>query len=235
MQSNWEGFSVTSFATQEDARRLGRWTGWAGIVFVLLIIPAIVLEVRGPDWTTTPTKIAATFASARTEVLVSSALLIGALTAFFVFATGVAEIARRHDRIGLLSSLSRSSAAIGVAILTVYTAIYASLAASIDQLQNPQVVYAIFRAATAIDSTQDLFLGLFILTSALPLARAGIVGRWFTGFALLTGSIYAIGCLSITSATEGAFMHFEVIGTVLLIVWAAILSIRLLKEQNIRP
>ena len=174
---------MTSFATEEDRRRLERCTGWAGLVFVVLIIPGIATELRGPDATATPTNVAATFASARTDVLVSSALLIGALTAFFVFAMGVTELGRRGDRLGLLSALSRSSAAIGIAVFTVYTAIFASLAASIHQLHNVDAVYGIFRASAAIDSSQDLFLGLFILTSALPLARAGIAGRWFTRFA----------------------------------------------------
>jgi hypothetical protein len=223
---------MTSFVTDDDQSRLECWTGWAGIAFVVLIIPGIATELRGPDATSTPSRVAATFASARTDVLVSSALLVGALTAFFVFAMGVAEIGRRGDRIGLLSALARASAAIGIAVFTVYTAIFATLAASIDQLHNVGVVYGIFRAAAAIDSSQDLFLGLFILTSALPLARVGLAGRWFTRFALLTGGIYAVGCLTMTSAGESTFMHFEVIGTLLLIIWAALLSLRLLRRQG---
>ena len=222
---------MRSPATEEDRSHLERCTGWAGLVFVVLILPGIVTELRGPDATATPTEVAAKFASARTDVLVSSALLVGALTAFFVFAMGVTEIARRGDPAGLLSALSRSSATIGIAIFTVYTAIFASLAASIHSLHNADVVYGAFRAATAIDSSQDLFLGLFMVTSALPLARAGFTGRWFTRFALLSGCIYAVGCFSMTSAREGIFTHFEVIGTLLLIIWAALLSIRLVLRR----
>ena len=222
---------MRSPATDENRSRLEHCTGWAGLVFVVLILPGIVTELRGPDATATPTEVAAKFASARTDVLVSSALLFGGLTAFFVFAMGVAEIARRGDQVGLLSALSRLSAAIGIAIFTVYTAIFASLAASIHGLHNVDVVYGIFRAATAIDSSQDLFLGLFMVTSAIPLARTGLTGRWFARFALLSGSIYAVGCFAMTSATEGIFMHFEVIGTLLLIIWAGVLSIRLVARR----
>jgi hypothetical protein len=222
---------MSSLATEEDRSRLERCTGYAGLAFVVLILPAIATELLGPDATKTPAEVTAAFASARTDVLVSSALLIGAITAFFVFAMGVAELARSGDRVGLLTALARASAVIGIALVIAYTAIFASLAASIDRLHDVDAVYGIFRAAGAIDSSQDLFVGLFMVTSALPLARAGLTGRWFMRFALFGGTIYAVGCFAMTSASEGAFMHFEVIGTLLLIIWAAVLSIRLVTRR----
>jgi hypothetical protein len=225
-------------ASYAGGRKLGgaetqteRVTGIAGLVLLALVIPAIVTEVRGPEPTTSVAEVAAKFASARTDVLISSVLLIGAATAFFVFIVGAAESSRRRAGESLLVSLARSFGVVGVGVLVVYTAIFASLAAFIHQVTDDQIVYAIFRAAYAIDSSGDLFFGLFVATIAVPLAKAGLSGRWFTRFAIFAGALYALGSLSITSPDAGVFGAFEVIGTVLLLVWLAGTSIRLLRAD----
>src|SRR5258705_8754193 len=185
--------------TSVDRLRVYRWTGAAGLLFLALIIPAIVTESLGPEPTMSRAEVAAKFSSARTDVLVSSVLLVGAIVAFFVFALGVAETIRNAGGIGLLPALSHSSGAVGVGILAVYTAIFASAASSIHHVQNADVVYGIFRAAYAIDSASDLFLGLFMAASAMSIARVGLAGPWPTRFAVLGGALYALGSLSITS------------------------------------
>lgn len=78
----------------------------------------------------------------------------------------------------------------------------------------------------------DLFFGLFVAMMAVPLARVGLSGRWFTRFAIFTGVVYALGSLSITSPDAGVFGACEVIGTLLLLAWLAITSIRLLKTRE---
>ncbi len=200
-------------------------------MLLTLVVPAIVTEIRGPDPTTSVPEVAAKFASARTDVLISSVLLIGAATAFFVFIVGTAEISRRSAGESLLVGLARSFGVVGIGVLIVYTAIFASLAAFIHQVTDKEIVYAIFRSAYAIDSSGDLFFGLFVATIAVPLARAGLSGRWYTRFAIFTGALYALGSLSITSPDAGIFGACEVIGTLLLLVWLAVTSIRLLRAN----
>ena len=81
--------------------RVQRWTGAADLSFLVLVIPAIVTGgLVGPEPTMSPAEVAAKFSSARTDVLVSSVLLVGAIVALFVFALGVAETKsqRRADR-----------------------------------------------------------------------------------------------------------------------------------------
>jgi hypothetical protein len=149
-----------------------RITGLAGLVFLVLAIPAIVTEIRGPEPTTSVAEVATKFASARTDVLVSSVLLMGTATAFFVFIVGTAEISRRTAGDTLVVSLARSFGVVGIGVLVVYIAIFASLAAFVHQVTDKEIVYAIFRSAYAIDSSGDLFFGLFIATHASRSSRA---------------------------------------------------------------
>jgi hypothetical protein len=210
------------------ARRI---TGVAGLTFLILALPAIVTEIRGPDATTSVTEVAAKFASSRTDVLISSVLLMGAATALFIFIVGAAEISRRVAGDSLLVSLARSFGTVGIGVLVVYTAIFASLAAFINQVTDKELVYALFRSAYAIDSSSDLFFGLFVATIAVPLAHVGLSGRWFTRFAIFTGVLYAIGSLSITAPDTGPFGVCEIVGTLLLLIWIAVTSLRLLRVR----
>lgn len=219
-------------ATLVDPRRTQLWTGAAGLLFLLLIIPAIVTEDRGPAPTMSPAEVAARFSSDRTDVLVSSVFLVLAIVALLVFAIGVAETIRNAGATGILAALSRSSGAVGVGILAVYTAIFASSASSINHVQNAEIVYAIFRAAYAIDSASDLFIGLFMAASAICLAGAGLAGRWLTRFSVLGGTLYALGSLSITSPNAGAFGACEILGALAFMIWVVITSIRLLRRAK---
>ena len=65
------------------------WTGMAGIAFVILIVPAIVTEILGPDPTASPAEVFAKFHTARIDILISSVLLVAALSALLVFMIGV--------------------------------------------------------------------------------------------------------------------------------------------------
>ncbi len=216
----------------EAVRQTERITGIAGLSVVALAIPAIITEAVGPEPTKSAAEIAAKFVSARTDVLVSSVLLLCLAIAFLVFIVGIADVSRRGTEESLSISLARSSGVLGVGVLVVYTAIFASLAAFIHQVTDQEIVYAIFRSDYAIDSSADLFLGLFVATISAPLAHAGLAGRWFTRFAVLTGAIYALGSVSITSPDAGVFGAFEVIGTILLLAWVTITSIRLLRARD---
>jgi hypothetical protein len=208
------------------------WTGIAGLVFVGLIVPAIVTEILGPDPTSSPAKVFAKFHSERTDVLISSVLLMAALLALLMFMIGVIEVARGPDGHPLLVGLARSAGGLGVALVVAYTAIFAVVAATISEFHSPEVVYGLFRSANAIDSSSDLFIGVFVAAIAVPLAKAGVRGRWFKRYGVFTGVVYAIGSLTFTSKSGGVFGAFEVIGTLLVIVWSLVTSIGLLRATG---
>ena len=105
------------------------------------------------------------------------------------------------------------------------------VAAAISEFDSAEVVYGLFRAAYAIDSASDLFIGLFLAAIAIPLSRSGLSGRWFARFGVFSGLFYAIGSLSFTSKGEGIFSVFEVVGSLFFIVWAAVTSVRLLRRS----
>ena len=201
----------------------------AGIAFVILIVPAIVTEILGPDPTASPAEVFAKFHTARIDILISSVLLVAALSALLVFMIGVTEIVRSSEP-DLLRSLARSAGSLGVGLVVMYTAIFGMVAAAISEFHSAEVVYGLFRAAYSLDSASDLFIGLFLAAIAVPLSRAGLGGRWFTRFGVFAGLFYAIGSLSFTSKGEGIFSVFEVVGSVFFIVWAAVTSIRLVRK-----
>jgi hypothetical protein len=206
------------------------WTGVAGIAFVALIVPSIVTEVMGPNPTASPAEVFAKFHTARTDVLISSVLLVAARSALLVFIVGVTEVVRGPEP-DLLRSLARSAGSLGVGLVVIYTAIFAMVAAVISEFDNAQLVYGLFRAAYSINSASHLFIGLFLTAIAVPLSRAGLGGRWFARFGVFAGLFYAIGSLSFTSKGEGIFSVFEVVGSVFFIVWAAVTSVRLLHSS----
>jgi hypothetical protein len=210
------------------------WTGVAGLVFVGLIVPAIVTESLGPNPASSPAKVFAKFHSERTDVLLSSVVLLASLTAFLVFMTGVIELARGADRHQLLRALALSAGGIGVALAVTYTAILGVVAAAISKFHGPEVVYGLFRSASAIDSSSDLFIGVFVATIAAPLAVAGVGGRWFTRFGVFAGILLALGSLTFTAKSGGVFNTFELIGTLLVLAWSLLISIRLIRTTGRR-
>jgi hypothetical protein len=212
--------------------RMERWNGVAGLVFLLLLVPAVVLEILGPDPADSPATVAAKFASDRTQVLIACVLLLGAAVALLIFAIGLAGIARRGGDARLACALVGPSAVVGVGVFTIYIATYASLAASIHSLHDAGLVFAAFRSAFAVDYAADLFFGMFAAASSLALAGTSLSGRWFTRFGVFAGVFYAIGALSITAGGHGPFSLFDAGGTVLVLAWVAVISVRLVAAKD---
>ena len=166
-----------------------------------------------------PAKVAAKFASARTDVLVSSLLLLSAIVAFFVFAVGVSEIVAAADGTGTaLGSLALGGGHWRHGIVTVYTAIFASLASSIHHARATSM------SSTASSGPQPrstrprtCFSECSCLTSAVPIARAGLARTVVDPICpVFTGGIYAVGSLSVKAPNTGIRGAFEILGTIFL-------------------
>jgi hypothetical protein len=204
-----------------------------GVAFVALIIPAIVMEILGPDPSTSPITVFAKFHSGRTDVQFACVFLLAALVVLLLFVFGLAALvqdARDSERFWV--GVSRAAGSIGVAVVMVYVAVYGSIAAVINRLRSVDLVYALFRAAAAIDLVADLFFAVFVAAIAFPLMRAGITGRWYLRFGVITAAIYGLGSLGAIVAGQ---LPFDPIGTILILVWILVLSIRLLRAPTPSP
>jgi len=208
-----------------------RWTAWAGLLFVGLLIPSVVTEILGPDPGGTAAAVASKFHTERTDVLVSGALLLLTLTAALVFVVGVTELVRAGADATLVG-VSRTAAVIGIALVAAYTAMFAGIAAAISDLNSVALVYGLFKTAYAIDAASDLFFGVFLVCAALALGRAGHAGRWLTRFGVAAGIVYGLGGFGIVQKAKGPFDGLDALGTILFAIWAVAVSIRLLRRSS---
>ncbi len=206
-----------------------RWTGLAGLGFIVVIVPTIVAESLGPNIQMSPSEIAASFASARTDVLVGSILLIASQVALLAFAVGVATIARDQR---LLSTLIVLSAAVGIAGLLAYATIYASVASSIHQLHSTDLVYGLFAVATSLDSLPGAFGGLMFVAAAQALQLSNLSGRWLTRLGVTAGALTTLSVLVIFDLQSFWLSLPGLAGTLLSLAWILITSIRLVRMDR---
>lgn len=210
--------------------RAERWTGLAGLGFIAIVIPAIVTESLGPNIEMSPSEVTASFASARTDVLVGSILLLAAQVALLAFAAGVATIA--HDQ-RLLSTLVVVSAAVGIAGLLAYATIYASIASSTHQLRSTDVVYGLFVVATALDNFPGAFGGVMYVAAAQALRLSNLSGPWLTRLGVAAGLLIALGILGIFNLQSFWLSLPGLAGTLLSLIWILITSVRLLRVDRL--
>lgn len=210
--------------------RSRRWTGLAGLGLTLILIPAIATETAGPDSSSSAQRVASQFASARTVLLISSALFLVAMVFALAFVLGLSSLAAPRD--GMSARLGSAAGLLGIALLTVYAVSLAAIAATIPELREHQsLVYAVFRVISAIDDGSGLFIAVFIGALLRPLAHAGLSPRWLTNFGMLAASVRAVGVLDITTLGAWPFGPFMVAGTLLCIAWLLLASISLLRAQ----
>lgn len=209
-----------------------RWTGRAGLGLVAALVPAILTETAGPDSSASPAQVTSEFASARISILVSGAFLV-AMMFGLAFVVGLSALASRHGREGLVARIALASGLLVIALLTVYAASFAAIAASIGELRGHQsLVYAVFRVISATDDGSGIFIAIFVMAVAYPLVRAGLAPRWLANLGLVAAGVRAIGALDITTLGALPFAPFMVLGTILCVVWLGLTSITLLRRSG---
>jgi len=211
------------------------WTGVAGLALTATLVPAIVTETAGPDAGDSPAAIASEFASSRTTVLVSGALFLTAMMFGLAFVIGLTSLPDRGGRDHVLARIASASGLLVIAMLTVYAASFAAIAASIDVLHPHQsLVYAVFRVTSAIDDGAGIFIAIFVVAIAYPLVHAGYCPRWLAHLGLAAAAVRVIGTLDVTTLGALPFAPFMAVGTVLCVIWLGLISVGLLRVRD-RP
>lgn len=213
--------------------RAARWTGLAGLGLVAALVPAMLTETAGPDSSATPAQVTSDFASARSTILISGALFLVAMMFGLVFVVGLTALASRHGRERLVARIGSASGLLVIALLSVYAASFAAIAASIGELHGHQsLVYAVFRVISATDDCSGIFIAIFVTAVVYSLGRAGLAPHWLANLGLVGAGVRAIGALDITTLGALPFAPFMVIGTILCVVWLGLTSITLLRRSG---
>jgi hypothetical protein len=193
----------------------------------MLLLAAIATEATGPESSASPAQIVSGLASARSTLLVSAVLFLAATAPALAFVMGVASL-DLESRARVLTALASASGLLGIAMLTVYAAGLAALAASIDGIaEHRALVYAVFRIISATDDGASVFIGIFVASAALGLARIGACSGWLAILGALAGAVRATGVLDVTTLGALPFAPFIVAGTILCLVWLALTSVAL--------
>ena len=120
-----------------------------------------------------------------------------------------------------------------IALLPVYAASFAAIAASIGELCGHQsLVYAVFRVISATDDGSGIFIALLVASVAYPLVRAGPAPRWLAKFGLLAAAVRVVGALDITTLGAMPFAPFTVVGTFICVAWLGLASITFLRRAH---
>jgi len=205
----------------------------AGLALTAILVPAIVTETAGPDAGDSPAAVASEFASARTTVLVSGALFLIAMTLGLVFVIGLTSLPDRDGPDRALARIASASGLLVIAILTVYAASFAAIAASIHVLRAHQsLVYAFFCVVSAIDDGAGIFIAIFVISIAYPFVRAGYCPRWLARLGLAAAAVRAIGTLDVTTLGALPFAPFMAVGTVLCVVWIGLIRTSLVRTPD---
>jgi hypothetical protein len=210
-----------------------RWTGLLGFALLVTLAVAILTESAGPDSSASKREVSATFAAARLTILFSGALFLAAMMFGVAFVVGLSGLVSRS---GTDRSLARTVSASGllvIALITVYAASFAAIAASIHELRGHQsLLYVVFRIISATDDGSGIFIALFVVSTSFALVRAGLAPGWLVTVGIATAAVRAIGALDITTLGALPFGPFMVAGTGLCLIWLGLTSTTLLLRRG---
>ena len=216
-------------------RTQARWErsgGIAGIAAVGVLVATVAFESTGPVPTDSATKVARTFVTDQTGVLAGSYLLLVGMALYAIFLATLRGILRKAEgEPGSLSALVFGAGMISLAPTAVYVTIYASLAHKVAQGGGPNLVFALFRIATAIDSSSELFMGLSGIAAFLVIVRTAVFSRWLGWLALVAGILLACGAFALDDPT-GPLGSLGLVGLVLFLLWTLLTSALIVRRAG---
>ncbi len=219
----------TAAISTEQARPWMRLTATAGIAFIALTVPGLILPGPDPSPTGSLESIRAHFAVNRTSVLAGYYLQNLGMLCFLAFAVGLGGLVRRGgaDPLGILGRLMLAGATGTVALSLVVTMAGSALASRVAADGDAGAVQALFFFYMMVPLTA-LPSVVFLVAAVAGLLRSGMAPRWLGRVALLPALGLLLGGASLGNlygpleyiAYLGGFMPF--------LLWILVLSIVLL-------
>lgn len=215
--------------SSEQARPWARLTAAAGIAFIALTIPGLILPGSDPSPTGSLESIRAHFADNRTGVLAGYYLQSLGMLCYLAFAAGLGGLVRRGgaDPLGILGRLMLAGATGTVALTLVDTMAGSALASRVAADGDNGAVQALFFFYMMVPLTA-LPSAVFLAAAAAGILRSGIAPRWLGWVALPPALGMLIGGASLGDL-YGPLEYIGLLGGLMLfLLWLLVLSIVLL-------
>ena len=208
--------------------RVERGTALAGFAFVAATAGTVVSEARGPHITNTAAQVTAQIASDRADVLINSVLHIGLGVSVLFLAAGLATlIAQRGGRrmvplVALAAGVMTAAASLLSAVLS------ATVASSIQHLDDSQAPYLLYRAAQTSGTASIIFFAITIAAAAIGLGRAELLSAAKARIGLAVAIALLAAGFDYLAPDAGPLSVVEPIAGVLALVYVVLVGVGLL-------
>jgi hypothetical protein len=236
---------IRSERTEKELGRPLRWERLAlasGLLFVVVQIATVAFNVaffltRHPPMDASPQETARGFAEHATMVEIGTYLYVLHVPFLLLFLGGLFGVLRRVEGGSGVLSVSALGAGVAMAVIAPMGAVVSSLTPTIGQLGGDAATVKAIDAMTPLALALSAFPRAVLLgaTSAV-LLEGRVAPRWigWTGVALGLISLVSTGTL-----VAPALFFLLAIGTLLVVVWVAALTVALLRstrtESRVEP
>jgi hypothetical protein len=218
--------------------RFARYGAATGILFVVLIVIAFLVQPKPPASDATAAEVLG-YVRDHNNALHVVQLIIGAANFFFIWFIGAlrSSLTLAEGPTGRLATIAYGAGLVAVAALIV--AFGLSAAAALHPAENgPGVTHALVDASAMVLAVSAPAAAVFLYANSLSIIRFGPLPAWLGWLGLVVAFFNALGISAIFTdhgvfAADGALGFFA--GFVLFLVWillTSIMLVRLLGEEE---
>jgi hypothetical protein len=225
-----------------DARPTAR--GWerlawaAGIVFFAFLVAEIAVSVGIPiDQNDSAAKIATTLDEHRRRLVVIACLSIVYAVAFVIYLWRLYRLVREGGgRTRALGPLVLIGGVLFVSLHAVsdigITGMLGAKVASYAAQNEQGIAYTLYLTTFALDSVGDVFGSLFAAAVGLHVLRSRVLPRWLGWTAIVLGALFFLQGFGLGGVIATFGLVLDLIGFVLLLIFALVSSVILLRRQD---
>lgn len=168
-----------------------RWARAAGIGFVVLTVASFIVGGEPPTVSDPAEEVVSYFDEERGQILVSFFLFAVALLLLLWFAASIANTLRERGE-GRVAAMVIASVAAFASVQLVATGIGSTLAHSIANQGDAEVVRSLFSIAWALDVLAALPSAGFFLASAVGLMRTKSIPTWLGWAGIAVAALFVL-------------------------------------------
>ena len=217
--------------------RWWRVAGYAGIGFVVLFIPALIIQRTSPYIGDPIDEIRSYYVDDDTLVHVATFLSALAFVFFFLtFASGLRSLLATADTnaAGMWSRLSFAGAMLAVAVAGVGLTYGTVLSIGAAAEASDGTVRTLHQLdAVLFGSIINWGLALFLFGAATTIFQSDVLARWMGWLALSSIVLMVIGALwPVSGDDEGALANIGGLGSTLFLIWVLAASVSMIRTED---
>jgi hypothetical protein len=160
--------------------------------------------------------------------------------AFLIYLSGLHNLLRGDsDRARVLGSLVLIGGVLFVTLHAVsdigITGLVAAKIASYGAQHDPGLAYTLYLTTFALESVGDVFGSLFAFATGALVLRSGVLPRWLGWVSMIVGSMFFLQAFGLGGVIASFGLILDLIGFVLLLVFALASSVTLLSRTGTVP